>query len=476
MKKRKVKPIRLIKLLLTILAIVLLVVMNYQFFSTNFLGTFNINRYVLIISILIGILLVLLMFRKGKIASILLSLLMIFVSFAGISYVTNFTKTFETLNVNVKKSTETYQVYVLKSSGIEKMREMKDLYYAKQENVKDIAALQSDIKTKEKVDVTLSKENSTSELVRKLRDKSIDAIVMSNKYFSLIDLEDQNFGSEIKSIYKFEVEKTSDVATKAQSVNKKQFHIYISGIDAYGDVNEVSRSDVNIIMSVDLEKGKVLLTSTPRDAYVRIPGGGMNEYDKLTHAGIYGVESSKGALEKVYGIEIPYYVKLNFTSFIDMIDLVGGVEVYNDQDFVSRHGNYTFKKGNVKLFSEEALGFVRERYGLKDGDEDRARNQEKVLTALIKKLTQPQTLLNIGPILDQVSKSMQTNIAFSTIMSWVNYQVNEGKELAIQSLQLKAVGQGGLSSFAIPNQPLYMSVIDEDHLEFVKEEMHKIVR
>lgn len=134
------------------------------------------------------------------------------------------------------------------------------------------------------------------------------------------------------------------------------------------------------------------MTTTPRDSYVPIADGGNNQKDKLTHAGIYGVDSSIHTLENLYGVDINYYVRLNFTSFLKLIDLLGGVDVYNDQEFTAHTNGKFYPVGNVHLDSEQALGFVRERYSLADGDRDRGRNQQKVIVAIIQKLTSTEAL------------------------------------------------------------------------------------
>ena len=158
-------------------------------------------------------------------------------------------------------------------------------------------------------------------------------------------------------------------------------------------------------MTVNRKTKRVLLTTTPRDAYVPIADGGADQPDKLTHAGIYGIDASVHTLEKLYGIDIQYYVRLNFTSFLKLIDLLGGVDVYNDQEFTSLHGNYHFKVGNVHLNSEQALGFVRGTVFI-DGVviTTAEKNQEKVIAAVIKKLTSTDALKNYNSIISGLSR------------------------------------------------------------------------
>ena len=205
----------------------------------------------------------------------------------------------------------------------------------------------------------------------------------------------------------------------------------MSGIDTYGPISSVSRSDVNIILTINKETGKVLLTTTPRDSYVKIADGGNNEFDKLTHAGLYGVDSSIHTLENLYDIKLDYYAKLNFTSFLELIDTVGGVDVYNDQAFSA--GKYNFNSGLVHLDADKALTFVRERYSLSDGDNDRGKNQEKVIAAIIKKLTTKEGLTNYKTIINKISKSVQTNMPIETANKLANEQLNSGKEFSVAS-------------------------------------------
>ena len=148
--------------------------------------------------------------------------------------------------------------------------------------------------------------------------------------------------------------------------------------------------------------------------------------DKLTHAGIYGVDASVHTLENLYGIRIDYYVRLNFTSFLKLVDLLGGIDVENDQEFTSRHGNHHFPVGKVHMNSDQALGFVRERYSLQGGDNDRGKNQEKVIEAVIKKLTSTSALKNYNEIISGLQDSIQTNMELPVLMNLVNTQLESG--------------------------------------------------
>ena len=168
---------------------------------------------------------------------------------------------------------------------------------------------------------------------------------MNSVFENIIEAEYPDYASKIKKIYE---KLTKDVA--APKVSKINPLIFISVVLILTDLSDqFHRSDVNILMTVNRDTKKILLTTTPRDSYVPIADGGNNQKDKLTHAGIYGVDSSIHTLENLYGVDINYYVRLNFTSFLKLIDLLGGVDVYNGQDFTSLHGQYHFPVGNVHL-------------------------------------------------------------------------------------------------------------------------------
>ena len=217
-----------------------------------------------------------------------------------------------------------------------------------------------------------------------------------------------------------------------------------------------------------------MLTTTPRDAYVTIPDGGNNQKDKLTHAGIYGVETSMKTLENLYNIDIDYYARINFTSFLKLIDLLGGVEVYNDQEFTSLHGNYKFPVGKVNLDSEKALGFVRERYSLEGGDNDRGKNQEKVISAVINKLGSMNSIAKFSNIVTNLQSSVQTNMSLDSIMNIANAQLSSGDRFTVTSQSVTGTGSTGeLTSYAMPNASLYMMSLDQSSVDSAKSAIEK---
>ena len=324
----------------------------------------------------------------------------------------------------------------------------------------NINELLSHIKSEKGVDLATEKVDSYQAAYENLVNGSSQAMVFNSAYSSLLEMSYENYQSNLKTIYSYKI-KTS-IKDEAKAHDSNVFNIYISGIDTYGSISTVSRSDVNLILTVNMNTHKILMTETPRDAYVKIPDGGADQYDKLTHAGIYGVETSEKTLENLYGITIDYYARLNFDSFLKLIDALGGVTVYNSQAFTSLHGNYDFPVGNVTLDSDKALGFVRERYSLEHGDYDRGNNQMKVIQAILNKMTSLKSVSNYSTIISNVQDSIQTDMKLDTVMKLVNSQLDSGEKFTVTSQEVTGTGSTGeLTSYAIPSSSLYMIKLDD---------------
>ena len=338
----------------------------------------------------------------------------------------------------------------------------------------NVQALVDDLKAKRQVTVIVQEVPSYLTAYQQLLDGKAQAMVLNSGYESLLEGMASDFSSKIKKLYQYNhVTEVAEEPAKPESAKQQTsqtpaenqpFNLYISGIDTFGPVSSVSRSDVNVIATINPKTHQILLTTTPRDAYVPIADGGADQKDKLTHAGIYGVEASMHTLARLYDTPIDYYVRLNFTSFLNIIDTVGGIDVYNDQAFTSLYGKYDFPVGELHLNADQALGFVRERYSLSGGDNDRGKNHEKVITALIKKLGSRQTLLQAQEVMDRMSQSVQTNLPLAKVMELVNEQLESGQAYTVTSVALTGHGSTGLPSYAMPGAELYMMQVDEASL------------
>jgi LCP family protein required for cell wall assembly len=235
--------------------------------------------------------------------------------------------------------------------------------------------------------------------------------------------------------------------------------VLISGIDVNGPISTTSRSDVNILMTVNPLTHKILLTTTPRDYYVYIPEISGDMRDKLTHAGIYGVKTSMRTLEELYGIKISDYVRINFDSLINLVDALGGVDVDSEYDFESY--GFQFHKGINHLDGEQALAFSRERYAFSSGDNQRGQNQMLVLTAILDKLQSPALLKNPSGVLEVMGSSMQTSFTTDQITELISWQLDNGQGWEIERQAVTGTGDSQ-QTFSMKGTDLYVMWPDEE--------------
>ncbi|MBS8044697.1 LCP family protein [Streptococcus suis] len=470
-KSSKFKLVNFALLGLYSITLCLFLVTMYRY---NILDFRYLNYIVTLLLVGVAVLAGLLMWRKkARIFTALLLVFSLVITSVGIYGMQEVVKFSTRLNSNSTFSEYEMSILVPANSDITDVRQLTSILAPAEYDQDNITALLDDISKMESTQLATSPATSYLTAYQSMLNGESQAMVFNGVFTNILENEDPGFSSKVKKIYSFKVIQTVETATK--QVSGDSFNIYISGIDAYGPISTVSRSDVNIIMTVNRATHKILLTTTPRDSYVAIADGGQNQYDKLTHAGIYGVNASVHTLENLYGIDISNYVRLNFISFLQLIDLVGGIDVYNDQEFTSLHGNYHFPVGQVHLNSDQALGFVRERYSLTGGDNDRGKNQEKVIAALIKKMSTPENLKNYQAILSGLEGSIQTDLSLETIMSLVNTQLESGTQFTVESQALTGTGRSDLSSYAMPGSQLYMMEINQDSLEQSKAAIQSVL-
>ena len=260
-----------------------------------------------------------------------------------------------------------------------------------------------------------------------------------------------------------EADGVEDAEAQAIDVQKTPFNIYISGIDVYGDLSQESRSDVNLIATVNQENESILLTTTPRDYYVVIPGISGEQKDKLTHAGIYGIDASVDTLENLYGTEIPFYVRVNFTSVIDIVDTLGGIDVDSEVAFTTSKAAgcvVDIAEGENHLNGEQALAFVRERKAFVSGDNQRGKNQQVLLKALIKKMVSPTIIVKANSIIGKIAGNMETNMSEKQIKALIRLQLLKFIDWDIESVAATGNDSGKLYCYSYSGGPLYVTVPD----------------
>ncbi len=292
-----------------------------------------------------------------------------------------------------------------------------------------------------------------------LYEGTIDAMILNEAYRGLMENSHPKFDDETKVIYTFEITKKVKAISKNVDVTNTPFNVYISGIDTYGPVTTKSRSDVNMIATINPNTHQIVLTSIPRDFYIsQTCQAGAK--DKLTHTGIFGVDCTISSVEQFFGIDINYYARVNFTSLIDIVDALGGVTVDNPVAFTTSDGTYSYEAGPVYMDGAKALRFARERYNLSGGDRDRGKNQMRVLTAMINKAISPAIITNYTGIMNAVGGSFQTNMSSGEISSLINMQLNE---MSGWNIEQQAVNGSGDTLYSPANGfNSYMMVPDMD--------------
>ena len=371
-------------------------------------------------------------------------------------------KTNTTIQDVATADTQRYVVsgYVMEDDPAQTIEDAADYRFG----LSSTADVENTEKTVQELEKTLGKKLDTEEdknlfsMVDKLQKGEIDAIILNNAYLGMIADVDKYEWVEtgLRELTSVSHEVEAEAETAPDNV-PESFVMYLSGIDTYGSVSTRSRSDVNILAVVNTKTKNILLLSTPRDYYVdySVTGGAR---DKLTHAGIYGVDASIDALKRLYGIDIEYYLRINFTGFVDIIDALDGVEVYSDYDFTVENIR-DYHQGYNQLTGIEALAFARERYSFQEGDYQRAKNQMEVIRAVVDKCTSSSMLANYSSVMDAIAGSFETNMPEDQIASLVKMQLTDMAKWNITSYTVSGTGMYA-ETYSMPGQELY--VIEPD--------------
>ena len=335
-------------------------------------------------------------------------------------------------------------------------------------------------------DPMLVSYDSPADCASALLDGKTNAALYNEGYSATLEEMIEDYSEKVRVLYRFDLAQAVEEASAEEASGKggakgetvrtpsvdKPFTVYISGIDVDGPISTTSRSDVNIIMAVNPDTHRILLTTTPRDYYVKIPGISGDMRDKLTHAGIYGIRASMATLEELYGIPLDYYVRVNFTSLITIVDALGGVDVYSEYSFSSR--NYSFRAGMNHMNGEQALEFSRNRYAFASGDNQRGKNQEAVLTAIINKVTSPEILLHADDLIETAAGCTQTSVSRDEISALVRRQLQEGVRWDISSQAASGTGDSQ-PTFSMGSLRLYVMWPNEDVIENLSGKMKDLL-
>lgn len=309
------------------------------------------------------------------------------------------------------------------------------------------------------------------ELVQALYNESIDGAVVVETYAAIYD--EENFILKTSSINEKKYQLQNDSILKDVKVMKESFNIYISGNDNYGDILSNTRSDVNMVISINPKTRQILMTSIPRDYYVNL-GCKNNSLDKLTHAGLYGVDCSVNTVEDLLDIDINYYVKIDFTSLVNVVDALGGVNIYSDIAFTSYPDEVLIKEGNQLMDGATALAFARERHAYEEGDLRRIVNQQTVLTSIIQKASQPSVVFKANKLLNIVANNVDSNIPSQTMNNFIKLGLNfviNGYDIQTQALK---GSDGKKQTYSLGSRYVYVMIPNKESLKDIKDKIAEI--
>ena len=388
-------------------------------------------------------------------------------------------------------------VYVLADDSAQTLGDAREYTFAVSESYdwentcKALDAIQTELRK----EITTASFSSVFAMADALYAGEVDAIILNSAFLDIFSELDTyaGFPEDIKTIYEYAVTSTPPdipsetspaetnptapkippISQAGHKLESAPFLIYLSGSDTRSKLLTTSRSDVNIIAAVNPQTKQVLLLNTPRDYFVGNPAGNGAK-DKLTHCGIYGIDCSVQALENLYNTQISYYAQINFTGFKTLIDAVGGVTVYSDVSFITTHGNHPINVGENHLNGAEALGFARERYSLAGGDNDRGKNQMKIISAFIDKLSAETVASNYADILESLEGMFITNMPQSKLSELVKMQISDMSPWNVISYAVSGTG-GSDITFSMPGFYAYVTYPNERSVALASELIDRVL-
>lgn len=386
-------------------------------------------------------------FTRGTASKIILTtvtVMMILVYGTGTYYISKASGLLGNVTDFGNETTTTVQVIALKDSGIQSEKDLEGKTVGSLKSI-SLASTQALIQDLSGKGVTFQDKqyDNIQGMVNGLYDKEVPAIILNDAYRGNInDLEDEkfrNFGTDTQVVYTYTYKTENKSTTNSvDDITKNPFTVLISGVDSRDGFAESSRSDVNMLATINPVTRTVLLTSIPRDYYVTTvcdEGAGCQNgaKDKLTHTGLHGTETTKKTIESLLGIDINYTAKVNFTSVVNLVDALGGIDVDVKPGLAVDHfytndyfgTDYGVTEGINHLNGQAALCYARERYAYQDGDRQRVKNQQEVLMAIVKKATSPSVIGNYPALMDALSGAFQTDLSQDEIQSLIQFQLKE---------------------------------------------------
>ncbi|MCH5167140.1 MAG: LCP family protein [Erysipelotrichales bacterium] len=372
---------------------------------------------------------------------------------------------------------ETFGVYVLNDSSYNSLFDVNDKtfgYLDEGETIKE--ALK---KISKQIDYERVSKSTTNDLVNSLINEETDAILMDISYEAILRDEQSEKYSRLRLIDKIDVVDIVDTIKSNVNITKDPFVVYISGIDTSGNIASKARSDVNILLAVNPNTKNVVMVNTPRDFYVTLHS--KNKKDKLTHAGLFGVEESLMTLSDLYDVDIDYYVRINFTSFVKIVDELGGVKVNVPISFCEQNSKRSkkdgdlicLKQGSQTLNGEQALALARHRKTIPTGDRGRGENQMLVLEAIISKAMSPKIVTKYNSLVNALKGRVTTNMDSNQILSFARKQLKNNDVWNFTSLSATGSDSSGVC-YATGSGKAYVMEPDKESVSRIKSALNQL--
>lgn len=481
-KKKTSLAFRIFAGVISLILVALLVGMIYQVFTLNVLPENLTISVSILISLLTILFLVLLNFVSQRIWSKVISTILCILLGVGYGmgnlYLYQTAQTLNSVtNSNEGKVKNTVSV-ISKDSNIKELEDLsgKNVGILKTIDAQGTKKSQNDLKKKEVTIQTQEYDNLNAE-VKALYDGEVDAIIMNEVYRPNVEEIEEyvNFSNETNVVYQtVYYTDSSNEALVVDNITQNPFTILISGNDTYGEINEVSRSDVNMLVTVNPVTSTVLMVNIPRDYYVSTSVG----MDKLTHTGMYGVEETKSTIENLLGIDINYTFRVNFSSAEDIVNALDGVDIYVEEGMAVERFNADWSLPGVTegwnhLDGKRALAYARERHAYVDGDIQRARNQQQVLEAIITKAASSTILTNYTQLLQSFAGAFETNMSTEEITTLIRYELQALPEWKFENYVLR--GYGDMAVCASSNMELSVVLPEDYSVQIAAEKIQAVI-
>ena len=323
--------------------------------------------------------------------------------------------------------------------------------------------------------------DSMTALLEAFYNGEVDSIIINESSRSqILDMEAySNFDSNTRVVYQTSYKvKNNDSASSVSDITSKPFNVLISGSDSRGGFDENGRSDVIMVATVNPKTHTILLTSVPRDFYVTTAcdaGDGCMQgaLDKITHTGIHGTNTTKRTVEQLLGIEINYTFKVGFDTVTELVDVLGGVDVYVEPGYATTNSLYSVHEGINHLNAEQALAFARDRYSYTEGDRQRTKNQQQVLMGIVKEATKPSVITNYAAIMDTMANTFSTTMSNEEITALIKYQLNNNPTWKME--QYMVDGTGDTLMCAELGDAAYVMVPDQSTVKMAKDKINAVL-